>query len=108
MIARIWHGYTTFENADVYEHLLRTYVFPSIEEKKVKGYKKISLLRRKLKDEVEFITIMLFDNIESVKEFAGADHERSYVPDRAKKVLSRHDATAQHYEIINELFYHDQ
>jgi heme-degrading monooxygenase HmoA len=105
MIARIWHGWTTFENADVYELLLKNEVFPSIENKKVKGYKKISLLKRAMQDEVEFITIMIFDNLDSVKEFAGEDYEKSYVPDKARQVLSRHDSTAQHYEIINELVY---
>jgi len=105
MIARIWHGWTTHENAGVYENLLKTEVFPSIEDKNVKGYKKISLLKRIHKDEVEFITIMLFDKIQSVKEFAGDDYEKSYVPAKAKAILSRHDETAQHYEIINEINY---
>jgi hypothetical protein len=105
MIARIWHGWTTHENADIYEKLLRDEVFPSIENKKVKGYRKISLLKRVLINEVEFITIMLFDNLDSVKEFAGEKYEKSYVPDRAHKVLSRHDEKSQHYEIINEIVY---
>ena len=105
MIARIWHGWTTFENATIYEDLLRDEVFPSIENKKVKGYRKISLLKRVLKNEVEFITIMLFDNLDSVKEFAGEEYERSYVPDKARKVLSGHDEKSQHYEIINEIEY---
>lgn len=105
MIARIWHGWTTHENASVYENLLKTEVFPSIEEKNVKGYKKISLLKRIHKDEVEFITIMLFDKIQSVKEFAGEDYEKSYVPAKARAILSRHDERAQHYEIINEINY---
>ena len=105
MITRIWHGWTTLENAIVYENLLKTEVFPSIENKKVKGYKKISLLKRVMKDEVEFITIMLFDSIQSVKEFAGEDYEQSYVPSKARQILSRFDQKAQHYEIINEISY---
>jgi hypothetical protein len=105
MIARIWHGWTTFENADIYMSLLKNEVFPSIEKKKVKGYKKITLLKRVMKNDVEFITIMLFDNLDSVKEFAGKDYEKSYVPEKARLVLLRHDETAQHYEIINEIFY---
>jgi hypothetical protein len=105
MIARIWHGYTSYENAGAYESLLKAEVFPSIEKKKVIGYRKISLLKRVLKDETEFITIMLFDNIHSVKEFAGEDYERSYVPDKARAILSRFDDRAQHYEIINEISY---
>lgn len=105
MIARIWHGYTTLENAGIYENLLRDEVFPSIENKKVKGYRKISLLKRILKDEVEFITLMLFDDLKAVKDFAGEEYERSYVPEKARKVLSRHDESSQHYEIINEIDY---
>ena len=31
MIARIWHGYTTPENADAYQHLLQTEILPAIE-----------------------------------------------------------------------------
>lgn len=105
MIARIWHGWTTHENAGIYENLLKTEVFPSIEDKKVEGYKKISLLKRVRNNEVEFITIMLFDRIQSVKEFAGEDYEKSYMPDKAKAILLRHDERAQHYEILNEINY---
>ena len=105
MIARIWHGWTTHRNASVYENLLKAEVFPSIENKKVKGYHKISLLKRIHKNEVEFITIMLFDDLKAVKDFAGEDYEKSYVPEKARKVLSRHDDSSQHYEIIHELDY---
>jgi antibiotic biosynthesis monooxygenase (ABM) superfamily enzyme len=105
MIARIWHGWTTFENADLYEDLLKNEIFPSIENKKIMGYRKISLLRRPIEDEVEFITIMKFDNLNAVKEFAGENYERSYVPQKAREVLLRHDETSQHYEIINEFDY---
>jgi heme-degrading monooxygenase HmoA len=105
MIARIWHGWTSHENAGKYENLLRNEVFPSIESKKIKGYRKISLLKRILETEVEFITIMLFDNLDAVKAFTGEDHETSYVPESARKVLLRYDDRSQHYEIINEITY---
>ena len=105
MILRIWHGWTTHENAGKYEYLLGNEIFPSIEKKNVKGYRKISLLKRIFEKEVEFITIMQFDNIEAVKEFAGEDYEKSYVPESARQVLLRHDEKSQHYEIINEISY---
>lgn len=105
MIARIWHGYTISENADAYEKLLKTKVFPSIESKKINGYRKISLLKYIQDDEVEFITIMLFDDINCVKEFVGNDYEKSYVPEEARQILKRFDSKAKHYEIIHELFY---
>ena len=99
MIARIWHGWTTPENADTYERLLNENIFPGIAAKQVAGYTGIQLLRRPLDQEVEFLTIMWFDSWEAVKQFAGEDYERAYVPPHARAVLARFDARAQHYEL---------
>ena len=65
-IKRIWHGWTTPNNADTYENLLRDEVFPSIETKNISGYRSIELLRRDQGDEVEFITLMTFDSLQNV------------------------------------------
>ncbi len=99
-IKRIWHGWTTKENADKYQELLNKEVFAGIEAKQIKGYQGIELLRRELKDEVEFITIMTFDSIQSVIDFQGEDYTKSYVPDSARKVLKHWEHTASHYETI--------
>ena len=80
MISRIWHGYTTFENADTYERLLKDEIFIGIKNRNIQGYKGIQLLRRQLDNENEFITIMWFDSLDSVKEFAGKDYEKAVVP----------------------------
>lgn len=100
MILRIWHGWTTPANADAYETLLRTRIFPGIEAKGVEGYRGIELLRRPLDEEVEFVTIMRFDSWEAVQAFAGDDYETAYVPAAAREVLSRFDARSAHYERI--------
>jgi antibiotic biosynthesis monooxygenase (ABM) superfamily enzyme len=105
MIFRIWHGWTTLENADIYENLLKKEIFPAIAAKNVSGYRGIQLLRRQLSKEVEFITIMQFDSLEAVKQFAGEDYEKAYVPDKARKVLSRHDDRSQHYEMKESIMY---
>lgn len=105
MISRIWHGWTTHENADIYENLLKTEVMHEIEAKEVKGFKEIRLLKRVHDTEVEFITIILFESIESIKAFAGEDYEKAFVPEAAQKVLSRFDARCQHYEVRHELKY---
>lgn len=99
MIARIWHGYTTHENAGTYETLLRTEIFHDIENRQIEGFKDIQLLRRPLQDETEFITIMRFDSLDAVKKFAGEDYEKAVVPAKAQEVLKRFDATSQHYEV---------
>jgi heme-degrading monooxygenase HmoA len=104
MIGRIWHGWTTAANADVYENLLRTEIFPGIAAKGVAGYRGIQLLRRPLPpDEVEFITLMWFDSWEAVRRFGGEDYERAYVPAKAREVLARFDERSQHYEVRERL-----
>lgn len=105
MIFRIWHGWTTQTNANIYENLLKEEIFPGIAAKKVSGYRGIQLLRRELDNEVEFITIMQFDSLEAVKQFAGEDYEKSYVPDKARSVLSRHNDKSQHYEMKESIVY---
>jgi heme-degrading monooxygenase HmoA len=104
-IKRVWHGWTTPENADAYEYLLRTFVFPGIEAKQVEGYRSIELFRRPNGDEVEFITVMTFDSLDAVKAFVGEDYETVYVPDRARAILKRFDQRSQHYELIETRSY---
>ena len=99
MISRIWHGYTTFQNADTYENLLKREIFVGIQNRKIKGYKGIQLLRRQMQDETEFITVMWFDSMDSIVEFAGKDYEKAVVPDKAQQVLSRFDQRSQHYDV---------
>ena len=105
MIGRIWHGWTKPENADKYERLLKEEIFPGIAAKKVAGYRGIQLFRRSLENEIEFITIMWFDSWDAVKQFAGEDYEKAYVPPIAREVLERFDERSQHYEIKERLEY---
>jgi len=99
MIIRIWHGWTTPYNADKYEALLKEEIFIGIQNRHIRGFRNIQLLRREVGEEVEFVTIMLFDSLDAVREFAGEDYEAAFVPDKARKVLSRFDERSQHYEI---------
>jgi len=105
MIGRIWHGWTTPDNADIYEKLLKTEIFPGIAAKGVQGYRGIQLFRRPLGKEVEFATIMWFESWEAVKQFAGENYEHAYVPPKARDVLARFDERSQHYEIREKLDY---
>ena len=98
MIARVWHGYTKPEHADAYEAMLKPELLPGIS--KVKGYKGSYLLRRAVGDEIEFITIILWDSIEAIKAVAGEDYETSIIPEERRKYLSRHEPKAAHYEVM--------
>ncbi|MDX1540477.1 MAG: hypothetical protein R3349_03645 [Geminicoccaceae bacterium] len=99
MIARTWRGWTTSANADVYERLLRTEIFPGIFAKNVKGFRRIELFRREEGDEIEFMTVMWFDDLDAVRAFAGDDYGAAYVPASARHVLARFDLRSAHYEV---------
>jgi len=99
MIVRIWHGWTPPEKADQYEDLLKEEIFTGIANRQIRGYGGIQLLRRNSGNEVEFVTIMNFDDLDSVREFAGKDYEVAVVPPKARKLLSHFDDRSQHYEL---------
>ena len=100
MISRIWHGWTTPENADAYERIVSTEVLPEIAARQIAGYRGAHLLRRPIDDEVEFVTIMWFDSLEAVRDFMGDDYEVAHVPPPARAVLARFDRRSQHYETL--------
>jgi heme-degrading monooxygenase HmoA len=99
MISRVWHGWTTPQNAAAYENLLKTQIFPAILAKNVEGFRKIELFRRAEGAEVEFVTVMWFDSLDAVKAFAGEDYETAVVPPAARAVLTHFDERSQHYEV---------
>ena len=100
MITRVWRGWTTPANAPAYERLLLSQIIPGIAARRVQGYQGISLVRRHVGEEVEFMTIMWFDSIEAVRQFAGPDHETAVVPPAARAVLTRFDASSAHYDTV--------
>lgn len=103
MISRIWHGWTTPADADAYASLLENEIFVGIQNRQIRGFRGIQLLRRNLGAEVEFVTIMWFDSLESVRAFAGEDYEAAVVPPKARALLSRFDHRSQHYEVRAEM-----
>jgi antibiotic biosynthesis monooxygenase (ABM) superfamily enzyme len=103
MILRVWHGWTTPSNADAYEALLKEEIFVGISNRRIAGYHGIRLLRRTAASEVEFVTLMTFEDLDAVRKFAGEDYEAAVVPPKARALLARFDARSQHYELRAEL-----
>jgi heme-degrading monooxygenase HmoA len=79
--------------------MLKPELLPGIS--KVKGYRGSYLLRREMGAEVEFITILLWDSIDSIRAVAGADYETAVIPEERRQHLSRYDAKAACYEITS-------
>ena len=101
MICRQWRGWTTPENGDAYERIVRGEVIPGIEARKIPGFRHIDLMRRDLGGEIEFQTLMWFDSLDAIKDFMGEDFAVSHVPAEARAVLKRFDDRAAHYEVID-------
>jgi heme-degrading monooxygenase HmoA len=99
MICRLWHGWTTPANADAYEQLLRTEIFAGIAQREIPGYRGIELLRRPDGDRTEFVTLMWFDSLEAVRQFAGDDYEVAVVPPKGRALLDRFDPRSAHYDV---------
>jgi antibiotic biosynthesis monooxygenase (ABM) superfamily enzyme len=98
MIARIWHGWTKRSDAKTYENILRDEIFPSIAARNIKGYRGARLFIREDGDEMEFVTLLRFDSMDGVKEFAGADESKPVIFPGVEKLLIRMEP-AQHYRI---------
>ena len=101
MICRLWRGWTTPDNAAAYEELVRGEVIPGIEARRIEGFRHIDLMRRELEGEVEFQTLMWFDSLDAVRAFVGDDYEVSHVPAAARRLLSRFDDRAAHFELLD-------
>jgi antibiotic biosynthesis monooxygenase (ABM) superfamily enzyme len=99
MIARIWHGWTKSVNAAAYEEMLRNEIFPGIAARKIPGYRGAELFTRDKGDEVEFVTLLRFESMEAVKQFAGEDERRPVIYPKAEPLLIRMDERSQHYRI---------
>ena len=102
-VARIWHGWTTVENADAYQAVVDDEVLPAIFERHIPGLVSAHLLRADRVDdrEVEFTTIMWFESLDSVKNFMGEDYQRAHVPENALAVLKRFESDAKHFHILD-------
>ncbi|HZR41908.1 MAG TPA: hypothetical protein VFB12_17430 [Ktedonobacteraceae bacterium] len=97
MIARLWKGWTTLENADAYERLLREKVLPGLQG--IDGYQGGYVLRQDGTDEVEFAVMNLFVSLDAVRAFAGPDYTIPVFEPEARQLLSKVEPIARHYEV---------
>lgn len=97
MIARVWRGWTNVEDADAYEKLLREKVYPELQ--KINGYKGGYIFRQDGKDEVEFVTMNLFESLDAIKAFAGPQYEAPVFEPEARRLLSKVEPIARHYDV---------
>ncbi len=98
MIARIWHGWTKPADAKAYEELLRNEIFSSIAARNIDGYQGAELFIREDGDEVEFVTLLRFDSMGAVTEFAGPNASKPVIFPKAEALITRMEP-ARHYRV---------
>ena len=97
MIARIWRANASHEKAGTYQRHFAATVVPHL--KSIAGYEGASLLRRKVDNGVELLAVTLWESMDSIRAFAGADPATAVVDPEAKAMLTTFDTTAHHYEV---------
>jgi heme-degrading monooxygenase HmoA len=97
MIVRHWRGWTKPEDAEAYDSLLKDKVLPSLRN--IEGYRGGYILRKDGAEEMEFVVINFFVSIEAVRAFAGLDVSTAVFEPEARKLLSRIEPLAEHYEV---------
>ena len=95
-ITRIWHGRTRAAHADEYlEFLISTGV---ADYKATPGNLSVEILRRIEKDVCHFWTVTRWDSFESIKKFAGEDHEKARYYEEDKIYLLEFEPHVIHCE----------
>lgn len=97
MTARVWCGQAARNNADHYRQHAMERVFPSLST--LPGHRGAYLLMRERGEDVEFLAVTLWDDIDSVKRFAGENPEAAVVEPEARAVLSHFDEFARNYAV---------
>ena len=86
MIIRLWRGWTAKEDADTYEQILLSELFPSM--RRIPGFRGADVLRRSESDKVAFVTLTRFDSHDDIRKFAGEDYEVPVLEPQALALLS--------------------
>jgi|SRR5688572_5699267 len=97
MIERVWRGWVSEANSGAYASFLRDELFP--EAHSIPGFRGARVLRRRVGDEWEYMTITHFDSLGAIRAFAGDDVEAAHIAPRARALLSRWDERVTHFEI---------
>jgi heme-degrading monooxygenase HmoA len=102
MIARIWQGRTRPGMGEAYyEYLEKTGL---AEYRATEGFRGVLVLRREIGEESEYVLVTLWDSLDAVRRFAGAEPERAvyypeddrYFPEQERRPY------VEHFDVLAE------
>jgi len=97
MIVRIWHGRTARANGDEYERFLRHRAIP--DYRGTAGNRGALVLRRDAPDCCHFLTLSLWDSLDSIRAFAGEPIETAKYYDEDAGYLLEFEPAVAHYQV---------
>lgn len=97
MIARLWSARATRTQSTRYlEHFWQS-VVPSLRTHN--GYVCSNVLVRSQGDAVEILVTTIWQSLQAIDSFAGADRETAVVAHEAAALLTDYDRRVRHYEV---------
>lgn len=99
MIIRMWRGFAAPSKAPDYQRHVTQTVFPSLEG--IDGHRGAYLLTREADGRVEFLAVTLWDSLDAVRAFAGADPDVAVVEPAAVAALSEFDSFVRHFTLAH-------
>jgi heme-degrading monooxygenase HmoA len=97
MIARIWRGATTSQDAPDYIRYLRETGIKSYTG--TPGNRGAWIFWREVDGRTEFLTVSLWESRQAIASFAGADIDRAVFYPEDDRYLVERDLTVAHYEV---------
>ncbi len=101
-ISRHWKGVAKIEEADHYIHHLRNDTFPKLA--RIEGFIKASIMRRPIREGMEFLIVTTWQSMEAIRKFAGESAETAVVPPSVQAMMVQYDREVAHYEVVWEYF----
>src|SRR5918997_6753794 len=98
MIAGIWHGVTAAAKSDEYLDYLNETGVP--DYRATEGNLGVYVLRRIESERAHFLTLSLWESMEVIKGFAGADPEKARYYPEDEEFLLEFEPTVEHYEVL--------
>ncbi len=100
MIVRTWAGRTACEDGDAYERFMIERAAPDYGS--VDGLKNLYFTRRDDGDVAHFLLVTIWESMDAVRAFAGADPSKAkYYPEDDRYLLEK-DAHSRNYRLFHQ------
>jgi heme-degrading monooxygenase HmoA len=94
----MWHGRVHHDNASAYREFLKQRAIPDYQS--VKGNINVKVLERREEDTTHFITMTMWESLDSIIAFAGKELETAKYYPEDKDYLLEFEPTVVHYEVV--------